>query len=482
MRRIAALTIAWMLACTVGSALAQTPPAQTPAAQTPPAQTPLAQLPPAQTALAAPALEDSASASQARSAADSAGAAPDSSAAAAVLAPHDYLAEVRSNFTPENRKYASTRVALAFIEPLFGLMVGLLLLFSGLSARMRDIAHGFGPTRYVRVLVYLALYTAVGFVLALPLSWYGGFALEHQYGLSNQSFGSWFLDEIKSQALTLGFIGVVPIVSLAYAAIAKSPRRWWLWLAAGTLPVIVTGTLLQPILFDPAYNKFTPLHDQQLKAKIVALAERAGIPGRNVYEVNKSAQTKKFNAYVNGFGASQRIVLWDTTLKGMREDEILFVMGHEMGHCALHHIWKGIAFTVALAFALFYFGYLSMRAAAARFGDRWGFRELHDIASLPLLAIVIGIASFVVQPLTGGFSRAIEHEADVFGLEITHDNDAAARAFIKLGAQNKSNPEPSALVKALLYDHPPLIERVGFALGYHPWTEGKPGRFYRGGR
>ncbi len=395
--------------------------------------------------------------------------------------PPDHLAEVRANFTPENRKYASTRVALSFIEPLYGLLAGLLILFSGLSARMRDVAHAIGKSRYVRVFVYLALYSVAGFVLTFPLEWYQGFALEHQYSLSNETFLAWFLDALKSMALSLAFLGLVPVVSLAYAAIEKSPKRWWLWLSAGALPVVVAGTLLQPLVFDPAFNKFTPLRDQQLKTKIIALAERAGIPGRNVYEVDKSAQTRKYNAYVNGFGVSQRIVLWDTTLKGMRQDEILFVMGHEMGHYVLGHIWKGTAFTVGLNFALFLFSFVAMRWCVARFGERWEFHELYDVASMPLLALTIGIASFVAQPFSNSFSRTIEHEADVFGLEITHTNDAGARAFIKLGSQNKSNPEPGALVKTLLYTHPPLIERIRFALEYHPWSEGKPNRMYRGG-
>jgi Zn-dependent protease with chaperone function len=401
------------------------------------------------------------------------------SALAAPPAP-DRVAEVRASFTPENRKYASTRVALAFVGPVYGLLAGLLILFSGLAARMRDIAHAFGRHRYVRVLVFLALYMAVDFVLSFPLLWFGKFALEHQYALSNQTFGKWLLDELKDRALSLGFLGVVPVVALAYTGIAKSPRRWWLWLSAGTLPVLVVGALIQPLVFDPAFNTFTPLRDRALAAKIMALAERAGIPGRNVYEVDKSAQTKKFNAYVNGFGASQRIVLWDTTLRGMKEDEILTVMGHEMGHYVLGHMWKGIAFTVVLAFALFGFSFLAMRAAVARFGGRWGFHELHDVASMPLLALTVGIASFVAQPLSNGFSRTIEHEADIFGLEITRTNDAAARAFIKLASQNRSDPEPSRAVKLLLYTHPPLVERVEFATRYHPWTGGRANRLFRG--
>ncbi len=413
-------------------------------------------------------------------AADSASPPPDSAAAPTPAAPRDYVAEVRANFTPENHGYAAKRVALAFIEPFYGIFLALAVLFTGLSARMRDIAHRISGKRYVRVLVYFALYSAVAFVLSFPLSWVEGFALEHQYNLSNQNFAAWFLDELKGLGLSVLFIGVFPLAALAYKAIAKSPRRWWMWLAIGSFPVIVMGVLLQPLVFDPAFNKFTPLRDKQLERKILDLAEKAGIPGRKVFEVNKSVQTKKVNAYVSGFGASQRIVLWDTTLREMKEDEILFVMGHEMGHYVLHHIWKGILFTVCLSALFFYLSYLFTGWAVARFGPRWGFAELSDVASMPLLVATIGLFSFIAQPVTNSFSRGLEHEADQFGLEVTRLSDAGARAFIKLGEQNKSNPEPSPFVKTFVYTHPPLIERIRFALSYHPWTEGKPNLKFHG--
>ena len=244
---------------------------------------------------------------------------------------------------------------------------------------------------------------------------------------------------------------------------------------------VAGGTLIEPLVIDPLYNKCRPLQDQELRAKILTLAARAGIPGRNVYEVDKSRQTKKYNAYVNGFGPSQRIVLWDTTLEGMKEDEILAVMAHEMGHYVLRHIWKGIAFFSLLSFALFYCSGLIARWATARFGARWGFRETHDLASLPLLGVTITLLSFLAMPLINGFSRTVEHEADVFGLEVTHLNDAAARAFIKLGSQNKSDPEPSGFVKVFEYSHPPMIERIRFAIRYRPWMEGKPNRVFKPG-
>ena len=409
---------------------------------------------------------------------------PDSTTADSIIAPlaaerRDYIAEVRAGFTRENRAYSGTRTVLAFFGPFYDLLIALVILFSGLSAALRNIAHGLGQRLYVRVLVFLALYTVVDFVLGFPLACYRGYALEHQYGLSTQSLGAWFADQGKDAAVGVVVFGLVPILWLAYRAIQKWPRHWWLAIAGGTLPLIVAGTLLQPLVIDPLYNTFTPLRDQHLKERILDLAARAEIPGRNVYEVNKSAQTRKYNAYVSGFGPSQRIVLWDTMLQGMEEDEILFVMGHEMGHYKLGHIWKGIGVFSALSFFFFFLVSRLAGWAVALFGAHWGFEDLSDVASIPLLAAIMSVLALVTQPTVNGFSRAIEHEADVFAAEVTRDNDAGARSFLKLGAQNKSNPEPSRFVKLFLYTHPPLIERVRFVLEYRPWEEGKANRYFK---
>jgi Zn-dependent protease with chaperone function len=390
----------------------------------------------------------------------------------------DYLAEIRANFSEEDRAYRSKRTFLAVASPFYGIAMGLLILFTGLAARMRNVATRATRFKYVHVIVFLALYTLLGFVLTFPMEFYSGFLLEHEYGLSNESVAGWFSDQGKSAALTLFFFGVVPLVWLAYKAI-KATRRWWLWLATGSIPVVVISILIQPIVIDPMFNEFQPLQDEVLKTRVLALAEKADIPGRNVYQVDKSAQTKALNAYVNGFGASQRIVFWDTILDAMDHDELVFVTGHEMGHYVLGHMWKGIAFFAVMGFALFFLAGKLMEWLVARFGRRWGFTELHDIASMPLFAVALGVVALIAQPLTNGFSRTIEHEADMFALEITHANDAGARAFLKLGSQNKSNPDPSTLETVWLYRHPPVTERVQFMLDYRPWEEGVPNKVWK---
>jgi Zn-dependent protease with chaperone function len=394
-------------------------------------------------------------------------------------ATRDYVAEMRAGFTPENRAYTRTKTMLRIVRPLASIGLALLFLFSGLAAVLRDIAHGLGHRRYPRLLVFVILYALTMALFELPLSWFDTFALEHQYGLSNQSLGAWLGDEGKSLLVEVVTFGVVPILWLVYSAIARSPRRWWLWLATGAIPLVFAGTLLQPLVVDPLFNTFKPLENRQLEGRILALAERAGIPARRVYQVDKSAQTKKINAYVSGFGASQRIVLWDNTLNAMRDDEILFVMGHEIGHYRLGHIWKGIAFSCVLGFVLLFLAQQLCTFALRRFGGRWGVHGMDDVASLPLLLAVIGVLAFAAQPLVNGYSRQVESEADVFGLEITRDNDAGARAFLALARENRSDPEPAPWVKFLLYTHPPGLERVQLALTYRPWERGEANRFVK---
>ncbi|HXJ68545.1 MAG TPA: M48 family metallopeptidase [Verrucomicrobiae bacterium] len=395
-------------------------------------------------------------------------------------ATRDYIAEARAAFTPENRAYQRQRVALAIVSPLVGIAVGLLLLFTGVAQWLRDLANARAKGQWARVLVFFTLYSVIMAVVLLPLDWYSGWALEHRFALSNQSLGDWALDQGKALAFQIVAVGVLPLLALAMRVVDAHPRRWWLWLSLGALPVAAASVLLQPLVFDPLFNKFTPLHDASLRDDILALARRADIPARNVYEVDMSTKTKKVNAYMTGFGSSQRIVLWDTTLKQMSRDEILFVMGHEMGHYVLHHIWKGLAWVAAGSFAVLWLTAWFARALLARFGGRWNVHAAGDLAAIPLLFAMLMWVNYLGAPVANAISRGVEHEADVFALEITHDNDAGARSFLKLAEGNRSDPEPAGWVKLLLFTHPPLGDRIRFALDYKPWERGEPNRAYRG--
>jgi Zn-dependent protease with chaperone function len=369
------------------------------------------------------------------------------------------------------RYYRSGNV-LWFVEQAWSIAVLVLLLATGLSASLRNAARRIGRNWFFTIVVYFALFTIVTTIVDLPLSYYTEFVREHAYGLSNQTFGKWFGDTLKSLAVAC-IVGAL-VMWVPYLLLRKSPRRWWLYTAIALVPFIVLANLVAPIWIAPLFNKFEPMQDKALEQKILSVAGRAGIEGSRVYQVNKSIDTKTLNAYVAGLFGTKRIVLWDTTLKRMTDRELLFVMGHEMGHYVLHHVWQAIAFSVVIIAASLYVAYRAAGAVIARFGRRWGFTSLADVASLPLLLLLMSAFGLVVMPLQLAFTRHLEHEADRFGLEITQTNHSAGTAFVKLQQDALANPRPGLLYKIFRESHPPLGERIDFANQYHPWTTGQP--------
>jgi STE24 endopeptidase len=295
---------------------------------------------------------------------------------------------------------------------------------------------------------------------------------EHAYGLSHQTLAKWWGDSLKG--LLVGMVTGVLFLWIPYLLLKKSPRRWWLYSALLAVPLMVFGMLVSPVLIDPLFNDFGPMKDKALEAKILALADRAGIEGSRVYVVNKSVETTAVNAYVTGFFQTKRIVLWDTILAKLNERELLVVVGHEMGHYVLHHIMTGIIFAFFVILASLYFSHRLAGRLMARYGSRFGFDRLSDFASLPLLLLLAGIFSFAASPLTLAFSRYQEHEADRFALEITRDNHDAATAFVKLQRENLAIPRPGPIYILWRASHPPIGDRIDFCNEYRPWETGQP--------
>jgi Zn-dependent protease with chaperone function len=369
------------------------------------------------------------------------------------------------------RYYRSGNV-LWGIDTLWGLLVPALLLFSGFSARMRDAARKVGRNWFFTVTIYGLLFTLVTFLLDLPLAYYSDFVRQHAYGLSDQTAGKWWSDTFT--ALAVSFVFTALTLWFPYWLLRKSPSRWWLYTALMSIPLVAVILFVTPIWIEPLFNKFGPMKDKVLETQILALADRAGIEGSRVYEVDKSVDTKTVNAYVTGFLNTKRIVLWDTTLAKLDKPQILLVMGHEMGHYVLHHVPQIIILASLLILLGLWVIHRTAGGLIARYRDRFGFSELSDVASVPLMALLFSLVTLVVLPAILAFGRYTEHEADRFGLEITRDNHACATAFVKLQAENLSNPRPGLLYKLWRSDHPPLGERIDFCNEYRPWEKGEP--------
>jgi STE24 endopeptidase len=258
-----------------------------------------------------------------------------------------------------------------------------------------------------------------------------------------------------------------------YLLLKRSPRRWWIYSALAFVPFIVIANIVAPIWIAPLYNKFEPMHDKALEASILSQAGRAGIEGSRVFEVNKSVDTNTLNAYVAGLFNTRRIVIWDTTIKRMTEPELLFVMGHEMGHYVLNHVWKLVALSIASLVLSLYAAYRVSGFIIRRYGGRMGFASLADVASMPLLFALLTAVNFAITPLAFAVVRQYEHEADRFGLEITRANHSAATAFVKMQTDALAIPRPGLLFQMWHGSHPTLGDRIDFVNSYHPWRTGE---------
>jgi STE24 endopeptidase len=414
-----------------------------------------------------------------------------SSAAAAVIASTPAASEKITDYTlpPDLYKKAHdlTRIHFAFnlIGFVYGLVVLWLVLRWKLAPKYRDWAERFSAKRFLQTVMFSPLLLLTIAVLTLPSDIFENW-IERKYGISVQGWGSWSWDWVKGELIAI-VIGTM-LIWLLYAVIRHSPRRWWFYFWLTSFPIGVFIFFLQPWVIDPMFHKFEPLQekDPALTASLEQMVQRAGenIPPERMFWMGAADKTTGVNAYVTGIGASKRIVVWDTTLAKMNTPQIVYVAGHEMGHYVLEHIPKGLAFLAGLLLVFFYLGYRSIDWVLARWGGEWGIRSVDDWASLPALLLLLSVFGFVANPVGSAFSRHFEHQADQYGLEVTHgltpdSAQVAAQAFQKLGEAYLDDPNPNPVNVFLFYSHPPVRDRVRFALTYDPWANDGQGEFVK---
>jgi STE24 endopeptidase len=391
--------------------------------------------------------------------------------------------------TPEKYEkavaFSRAHYRLYFIQFVYGVIVLLLVLRWKLAPKFRDWAEKTSSLRFLQAVIFVPLLLMTTDVLGLPTDIYSHW-LSLKYDISIQSWPSWFWDWTKGELISFA-VGLL-LIYILYGVIRRSPRRWWLYFWMVTVPFVVLGIFITPLIIDPLFNKFEPLDktQPQLVQSLENVVHRAGmnIPPERMFLMKASEKTKALNAYVTGFGASKRVVVWDTTIAKMSTPETVFVFGHEMGHYVLNHVYKGIALTAVILFVLFYLSYRGIGKLLARYGPGWGIRDINDWASLPALLLLLSIAGFFVSPIANSITRHVEHEADIYGLEVTHgltpdSSQVAAHAFQILGEVDLGDPNPGEFIKIWLYNHPPVAERVRFALDYDPWSKGEAPQFVK---
>ena len=381
--------------------------------------------------------------------------------------------------------YAHSRHELYFLDFLFT-TVGLILVIQlGIGPWLRDWAERISRRRFLQAASFAGAFFILLGLLSLPAA-AGSHWLARYYGQSVQGWLSWFWDSIKGGVV--GLILAIVLAWLFYGLVRRSPRRWWFYAWLGSLPILILLVFVEPLVLEPLFFRFTPLAatDPQLADALERVVQHAGqnIPESRMYLMNASSKLNGLNAYVSGIGASERVVVWDTTIAQMTTPDILYVFGHEMGHYVLHHIRNGILFTAGILLIFLFAGFHALHSALRRFGGVWKIRGADDWASLPVLVFIIFIFSFIFTPIDNAYSRHLEHQADQYGLEVVHGivpdaPQVAAQSFQILGEIDLDEPSPSTAVKIWFYDHPPINERVLFAQTYDPWDKGESPEFVK---
>jgi STE24 endopeptidase len=340
--------------------------------------------------------------------------------------------------------------------------ISLLLLSSGISARLRDLSERRVRSKTLQVACYGVPYLLLVYLLSFPLNVYEHFFREHQYGLATQTFPAWFGEQLIGLALML--IGGTIFLVVLYEIFRRAPKSWWIW---GTIVAVVFSFVLlfiAPVFIEPLFNTYKPLTKPEISEPILAMARANQIPVKQVFEVDASRQTTRVSANVSGILGTTRVALNDNLLNQCAVPEIRAVMAHEMGHYVLNHGAKLLTYLGIFIFVGFALTRSLFDVALKQWGEEWSARDIADPAGLPLLALIFSTLLFLATPLLNTVVRVTEREADAFGINTSREPDGMAKVALKLGAYRKLNPTP--LEEFMFYDHPSGRARIRMAMDW----------------
>jgi len=371
-----------------------------------------------------------------------------------------YLAEIPAAARARSDAYFEGGYWLILWDFLYGVVVALLLLNLRWSAKMRDLAERVTRLKFLHDIIYWIEYVVLTTVLTFPLAYYEGYMREHKYGLATQTFGPWLNDEFKG--LLVGIVLGAIAVPILFAIVRRLPNTWWIWGAIVTCFLYAIAAMIAPVFIFPIFNKITVLNDPKVTAPILSMARANNIPAHEVYEIDASRQTTRMSANVSGLGKTMRVTLNDNLLRRGSREEIQSVMGHEMGHYVLNHIYKGTFFTSVIFVIFFALLNWSINWSLGRWGQSWQIRDIADPAVLPLVILLGSIFFFILTPITNTETRVAEHEADMYGLNASRQPDGFAQAAIHLGEYRKMSP--GRLEEWIFFDHPSGRNRIHDAM------------------
>lgn len=371
-----------------------------------------------------------------------------------------YLDRLPADVVARSNAYFEGGYWLQLWNFLLGLAIAVFLLSGRRSARLRDWSLRVGRKAWIRDAIFGALYAAAAWLISLPLTIYQGYVREHQYAMATQTFGPWFSEQLI--ALAVSMVSLALVAAVLYAVLRRVGERWGPWGAGVAIGFVVLQALVAPVLIDPLFNTYKPVADGPVKQAVLAMAHADGVPADDIVEFDASRQTTTVSANVNGIFGSAAVRLNDNLLRRSSLAEIRAVMGHELGHYVMNHIYKFIAAVSLLLLAAFGLAQWAMSRLLARFGARFGLHGVSDVAGFPLLLAVLSVLAFAATPVVNTIIRTQEIEADRFGLNLSREPHGMAELVLKLTEYRK--PDPAPLEEFVFFDHPSARYRVHDAM------------------
>lgn len=371
--------------------------------------------------------------------------------------------EPGAGLSGEQRRRAEAFAAALRPASLLSLVLGLgasaVLGLTGLGARLvTRVAAPFGGSRKAQLVLGVGALAVVGRLVTLPVSAYAEL-VRHRYGLSTRGWALWLRDLTVATAIS-AVVTALALGSFLWL-VRRAPRTWWAWSAGVAAGFVVVGSFLYPVLFEPAFNRFEPLPAGELRTDLLALAAESGVPVRDVLVSDASRRTTALNAYVSGIGATRRIVVYDTLLDELPDEQIESIVAHELGHVVHRDVLTGTligALGAAAATALL--GWLLCWTPLLR---RVGASGPGDPRVVPLVLFLLATGSVLATPLQNTVSRQVEVRADLHALDSTRDPDAFVDMQRRLATTNISDPDPPAAWQWFFGSHPTTAQRVAFA-------------------
>ncbi len=370
-----------------------------------------------------------------------------------------YLDRLPADVVARSNAYFEGGYWLQLWDFLIGLGVAWLLLRGRTSARVRDWCQRVGRKAFFRDALFGGFWAIASWVLTLPMTIYENFVREHQYEMATQSFGPWFGDQLTALAVNTIVGGLA--IAVLYAVIRRAGERWWIWGTVVAIGLVMVLQLAGPVLFDPLFNTYKPVSDPAIRDAVLTMAKADGVPVDNVYEFDASRQTTRVSANVAGIFGSASVRLNDNLLRTSLP-EIRGVMGHELGHFVMNHIYKSLCELAILIFVGFAFVKWALGRMMARHGTAWGIAGVTDVAGFPLFIAVFSVFMFLATPVLNTMIRTQEIEADRFGLNLAREPHGMSESFLKLVEYRKADPSP--LEEFVFFDHPSARNRIHDAM------------------